>query len=166
MPVVPSLRSIVIPSLFLLAACKGDEASSEQAAGGIGYLFHHEESGVMVDLPTSWRGRFVVADSITRPVDGLRREMALRYVKADSAPDAETPMMVAYVFDKEAWASLPGDSVRASYGAVMAEDENRALVLRRATATPYAAGTRDAAAYDSLMGAAYRRPLRAVLRAP
>jgi hypothetical protein len=158
-------------TLVVFSACQGEgtpDAATPGAPGAptIGHLYQHGETGVMIDLPTSWKGRFAVADSVTRPVNGLQREIALRYVKADSAADAQTPMLVAYLFDKAAWAALPSDSARAAFGDMLAEDATRALVVRRATATPYAAGTRDAGAYDSLMTALYQRPLRAVLRAP
>lgn len=171
MSLVPNdFRRWTLVSLVAVStlACKGKEPEAAPDASGmtIGHLLNDSISGVMLDLPASWRGRYRLSDSVSRPTAGLQRELAMRYVKADSTDAAQWPMLVAIVFDKAAWAALPSDSVRSLYGQPMADDATRVLVLRRATETPFPAGTADAGAYDSLMTALFSRPLRSTLRPP
>lgn len=162
----PARLLIAVLAVAIAGGCQQD---AEESMSGlpIGHLYEDTASGAMIDLPANWRGRYRVAAGITRPVPGLQRELALRFVKADSAEAAATPMLVAYVFATDAWQSLPGgDSARSVFGEVVGRDDERALVVRRATENPFAAGTADALAYDSLMVALFQRPLRTAMRPP
>jgi hypothetical protein len=163
-------RTVVLaalPLVALLAACKGKEDQPAGAGGmTIGHLFRDSASGLMLDLPANWRGRYRVADGVKRPTEGLQREFALRFVRSDSSEAAQAPMLVARVFDKGAWAALPNDSVRGQFGERVAEDATHTIVVRRAGENPFGTGTTDALAYDSLMMALFSRPLRATMRTP
>lgn len=156
-----------LPVLLLGSACVGSPDAAPAANGlTVGHLFRDSVSGMMLDLPTSWRGRYRVADQVTTPATGLQREVAIRYVRSDSSEAAQAPMLVARLFDRAAWMGLPSDSVRSTFGEPVAEDKSHMVIVRRATENPFLAGTPDALAYDSLMMALFSRPLRATLRAP
>jgi len=161
----PAVLAAVVIAL-VIAGCKGKE--EPQAAAGarpsVGHFFHDTASGMMLDLPSSWRGRYRVGVGITAPAEGLQRELAFRYVRADSSSEAEAPMLIARLFDRSAWQAIANDTLRAAFGAASGGDSTHAIVLRRAASNPYQAGTVDAAAYDSLMIALMQRPLRAAFR--
>lgn len=164
MPVRRPASLLIVSLVLVLAACEKD---AEDAMSGvpIGHLYEDSTSGAMIDLPANWRGRYHVAIAITRPVPGLQRELALRFVRADSTEAAAAPMLVAYIFSTPEWDAM-GDTARAQFGEVAGRDEARALIVRRASENPFAAGTADALAYDSLMVALFQRPLRTAMRPP
>lgn len=164
---VPRPARLALLTLMLaLAGCDKD-ADAPMNGLPIGHLYEDTTSGAMVDLPANWRGRYRVATGITRQVPGLQREFALRFVKADSTEAATAPMLVAYVFTASEWDAMAGgDSARALFGEVAGRDQGRALVVKRATENPFASGTSDALAYDSLMVALFQRPLRTAMRPP
>jgi hypothetical protein len=157
---------VALPLAAILSSCEGKEQPAPAGGMTIGHLFRDSTSGLMLDLPANWRGRYHVAEGVTRPAEGLRRELALRFVRMDSSEAAQAPMLVAMVFDKGAWTALPSDSARSEFGERIAEDATHTVVVRRAGENPFATGTTDALAYDSLMMALFSRPLRATLRAP
>lgn len=149
----------------LLSACAPKEADDAPAADArpAGHLFTDQASGVGLDLPALWASRYRVGDSVAVPVDGLERELAFRYVKADSSLVPE-PMIVVRVFRTAAWKALPPDSAAARYGTLVAQNDVHTVALRPAAANPLAPGSADALGYDSLMMVVLQRPLRASLR--
>ena len=159
-----TFRASAILAIALSVACsKPDETPAPNMY--MGHVLEDPASGVVIDLPANWRGRYVVIESITTPTAGLQREIALRFVRADSTVAADAPMIVALVFEKAAWSQLAADSTAAAkFGQLADDDGSRALVLRRAAGNPFALGTADAIAFDSLLVALYQRPLRRALR--
>lgn len=169
MPVVR--RAPVLAAFVLALAAAGCEGKEEPPAppaarSSVGLFFHDSASGMMLDLPSSWRGRYRVAVGVTEPAEGLERELAFRFIRADSSSAADAPMLVARIFSRAAWAAFPSDSQRARFGIASGGDSSHAIVLTRAAGNPFKAGTADAAAYDSLMIALFQRPLRTALRQP
>ncbi len=148
----------------LLAAC--GEKPEAAPARATGHVFTDTVSGVGVDLPPMWAGRYRVSDSITAPVPGLQRQLALRYLKADSSVLAEPPLLVIRVFGSAEWNAMGTDSASARYGTVVASDAAHTVAMRTAAANPLQPGTADAVAFDSLMINVLQRPLAASLRAP
>ena len=154
----------LVATLVFAGACAADEPQPERTAS-VGHVFQDSASGVVIDLPANWRGRYVVADSLTTATAGLKHELALRFVRADSTAAADSPMIVALVFERAAWDQLATDTAAAAkFGQLAGGEGTRALVLRRATGNPFAVGSADAIAFDSLLVALYKRPLRRALR--
>lgn len=163
--------SLRLPALLvvlgLAAACSPPEEEAAPAIGtAVGHFFHDSTSGVMIDLPSNWQGRYRVVAGATKPLEGLQHELSLNFVRADSSVATEAPMLVALVVEREAWARAAADSAAARFGAEVGGDRTHAIIVRRATGNPFTVGTADAVGYDSLMVALYQRPLRTALRPP
>lgn len=156
------VRASLVAALALSAACAGEKAA-ETPARPVGHLFTDPASGVGLDLPTIWAGRYRVADSVTAPTAGLERQLAFRFMRADSTLVPE-PLIVVRVFQTSVWKSIPADAADGLYGTVIASDDARTVAVRTAAGNPLAAGTADALAFDSLMMVVLQRPLRASLR--
>lgn len=148
---------------LLLTACTGQPDAAPPAVTG--HMFSNQPSGVALELPPNWAGRYRAADSITMAADGLERELTLRMVKADSSLVPE-PMLVIRVFSNTGWGAVPPDTAAARWGTVIAKDAARTLAVKPASGNPLQPGTADALAYDSLMMAVLQRPMKASLRAP
>lgn len=163
------MRSITVAALLplalLTAACAPAEESADAAPLEIGHLFLDSLSGVALDLPSTWRGRYRLERAISEPVDGLEHQLTMRFVRTDGSVDADSAMLVALVFGNEAWDRIVADSADTRFGQAVSRDEDETLVMRRASGNPFEPGTADALAFDSLMTTFYRRPLRASLRA-
>lgn len=140
-------------------------ADAAAATAGIGHLFLDTTSGIALDLPSNWRGRYRLERTASERVRGLQHELTMRFVRLDSSVATDSVMLVARVFDKDAWREIAADTTSIRFGQAVSEDEKHTLVLRRATGNPFTRGTVDALAFDSMMVAFYRRPLRASLRA-
>jgi hypothetical protein len=149
----------------LSAACgeKVAETTADTSAPAGGHLYTDVQSGVGLDLPGIWQGRYRVADSVTAATSGLERELAFRFVRADSTLVAE-PLIVVRVFRTAAWNAIPADAAGGLFGTVIASDDSRTVAVRTAAGNPLARGTADALAYDSLMMIVLERPMRASLR--
>lgn len=155
-------RAALVSVISLVVGCGGQE-TAEKPALQVGHLFSDVASGVGLDLPTIWTGRYRVADSMTTSTPGLERELAFRFVRADSTLAAE-PLIVVRVFKTAAWKSIPADAAAGLFGIVVASDNARTVTVRAAAGNPLTSGTADALAYDSLMMIVLQRPLRASLR--
>lgn len=153
--------SFALPLLLVLTAACGDPPAGE-LPHATGHLFSDELSGIALDLPTVWAGRYQMSDSITAPEPGLERELTLRFVRADSGVVA-TPLVVIRVFEATAWNALSPDGT-ARFGARVADNASHAVALAMAAENPLAANSADALAFDTLMIALNQRPLRAWLR--
>lgn len=163
------MRTLIVaatlPLALLTAACTPAEESADTAPLEIGHLFLDTLSGVALDLPSTWRGRYRLEREVSDPVKGLEHQLTMRFVRADGTIDADSAMLVALVFGNEAWDSIVADSAAPRFGQAVSRDEDETLVMRRASGNPFQPGTVDALAFDSLMTTFYRRPLRASLRA-
>lgn len=143
-----------------LAGC-GRPSDEAAPAAPTQHIFAHEPSGVALELPLIWADRYRLTDSITTPVPGLERQLALRFFKADSTV-ADEPLITLGVF-----ANVQLDSATVSgWGTVIAKDDRRTVVVRPASANPLAPGSADAMAFDSLMIALLERQMTASLRPP
>lgn len=129
------------------------------------HIFAHQPSGVGLELPAIWAGRYRTADSITAPAPGLERELRMRLIRGDSSLVAE-PLLVVRVFTNAGWDSAPADSAGAWWGTVVAKDAARTVAVRPAPGNPLGATEPDAATFDSLMIALLGRQMKASLRAP
>lgn len=153
---------IALAALVALSiACA--EKSAEVPARAVGHIFIDSPSGVGLDLPNIWAGRYRVGDSLTTTTAGLERELAFRFVRADSTLVAE-PLIVVRVFKSAAWNAIPADASSGLFGTVIANDASHTVVVRTAAGNPLASGTADALAFDSLMMIVLQRPMRASLR--
>lgn len=155
-------RAALAGVLSLVIGCGGQE-TAERPATPVGHLFNDVRSGVGLDLPSIWAGRYRVADSMTTNTPGLERELAFRFVRADSTLAAE-PLMVVRVFKTAAWKAIPADAAAGLFGTVIASDKAHTVAVRTAAGNPLASGSADALAYDSLMVIMLQRPLRSSLR--
>lgn len=150
-------------AVALSAACGEKVAEApEAAATPVGHRFTDAASGVGLDLPTVWAGRYRVSDSIVTPTRGLQRELAFRFVRADSTIVA-VPLIVMRVFDRGEWSKIPADAVNGLFGTVIASDEAHVVTVRPAAGNPLASGSADALAFDSLMMVVLQHPLRTSL---
>jgi hypothetical protein len=147
----------------LLGACDAKEA--QPPSDGDKHLFVHPLSGVGIELPAMWAGRYAVTDSITTPTAGLEREISMRLIRGDSSRVAE-PLLVLRVFSNAGWSAASADSAVAMWGKMIAQDAARTLVLQPARGNPLSAEMPDAATFDSLMLTLLGRPMQASLRAP
>ena len=159
-------RSLSVGSTLafgLLATACGKPAAdgTPAAAAPATHMFAHEPSGVALELPAIWADRYRETDSITTPLPGLERQLTLRFVKAD-ATVVDEPLLVIDVFSN---AQLDTVAMR-GWGAVVAKDDERTVMMRPASANPLAAGSADALGFDSLMIALFERQLTASLRPP
>ncbi|MCE9601792.1 MAG: hypothetical protein K8S21_06200 [Gemmatimonadetes bacterium] len=145
-----------------LAVACGEKAAETPARVG-GHLYTDAQSGVGLDLPSVWQGRYRVGDSVTTTTAGLERELAFRFVRADSTLVNE-PLIVVRVFKTAAWNKIPADAAGGLFGTVIASDASHTVAVRTAAGNPLAQGTADALAYDSLMMVVLQRPMRASLR--
>lgn len=158
------LRLRLLASSLLLTACAGG-APADEAPAEPSHVFSSEAAGVALRLPPSWSGRYRATDSIATPTAGLQREIALRFVMADSTVAAE-PMLVLRLFANAGWDALPADAAGARWGTIVARDAAHTLAAKPAAANPLTPGTADALGYDSLMMAMLQRQLTASLRPP
>ena len=154
--------SFALPLLLLLLTAACGEPPAGEPLHATGHLFSDELSGIALDLPTVWAGRYQMSDSIGAPEPGLERELTLRFVRADSSVVA-TPLAVIRVFEATAWSALSPDGT-ARFGARVANNASHAVALAMAAENPMAANSADALAFDTLMIALNQRPLRAWLR--
>ncbi len=149
-----------LAALLLVACGERPEATPERP---LGHVVTDQASGVGLDLPGIWAGRYAMGDSITVPADGLERELAFRFRRADSTLVAE-PLIVVRIITSRVWRALPPDTAAARFGTLVAQNDERTVAVRTASANPLAAGSADALAFDSLMMVVLQRPLRASLR--
>jgi hypothetical protein len=147
----------------LLSAC--GEKAAELAVPADAHIYAHQPSGVGLELPAVWAGRYRVADSITVAAEGLERELSLRLVRGDSSLVGE-PLLVIRVFSNAGWNAVPADTAGARWGTIVAKDAARTVAVRPAPGNPLTADQPDAAAFDSLMIALLGRQMKASLRAP
>lgn len=160
---VRRVRTLLALSFLSLAvvAC-GEKAAEEAVQQATGHLFTDDSTGVAFDLPKVWAERYDRSDSISVAMDGLIREITLRFRRADQSVVAE-PLMVVRVFAVKSWNALPPER-RELLGSPVAGDGSRAVALRMAAANPLAPNTMDALGFDTLMIALNQRPFRAWLR--
>lgn len=159
---MPRRHPLAVTAFLLFAACgEKPPATPSQPSG---HLFTDVTSGVGVDLPPMWEGRYRVSDSVTVPIQGMERQLSMRFVRADSTLVVDPPLAVIRVFLTEEWEKLPADSATARYGGAIAKDARHTVAFRTAPANPLAQGTADALAFDSLMVRLLARPMRASLR--
>jgi hypothetical protein len=147
---------------LLLSAC--GEKAAEMSVPSDAHIFAHQPSGVGIELPATWAGRYRTADTITVPANGLERQLALRLVRGDSSL-VDEPMLTIRVFSTSAWDAYPADSVGMWFGSVVARDAARTVAVRPAPGNPLSAGQPDAAAFDSLIIGLLGRQMKASLRA-
>lgn len=161
-------RYLALAGLALVVGCSaGERPANDEPNFGRGHIFVDSVTGIALDLPVNWSGRYRVGRGISEQADGLRDEVAVQFVRGDSSVATDAPMLVARVFEAAAWQRIEGDSAaRAVFGSRVGGEGLRTLVIRRATENPFPPGTADALGYDTLMIALYQRPLRAALRAP
>jgi hypothetical protein len=150
-------------ALALFSVACGEKAPESAPARPTGHLFTDSPSGVGLDLPGIWAGRYRVVDSLTTSTEGLDRELAFRFVRSDSTVVAE-PLIVVRIFKTAAWKAIPTDAAGGLFGTVIASDAKHTVAVRTAAGNPLAAGTADALGYDSLMMVVLQRPMRASLR--
>lgn len=153
--------SFALPFVLVLVVACGEPPAGD-VPHATGHLLSDELSGVALDLPAVWAGRYQLSDSISAPEPGLERELTLRFVRADSSVVA-TPLVAIRVFEATAWNALAPDGT-ARFGASVAQNASHAVALAMAAVNPLAANSADAVAFDSLMIALNQRPLRAWLR--
>lgn len=167
-PALPARPARLLAALAFLfvAACGEKPEAAATAERPLGHVFTDTVSGVGVDLPPMWAGRYRVSDSITTPVAGLQRQLALRYLKSDSSLVAEPALLEIRVFGSTEWMAMGRDSASAMYGTVIASDPSHTVAVRPASMNPLTPGTADAVGFDSLMIIVLQRPLTASLRAP
>ncbi len=165
---VPRRCRTVILSAFAglsLAAC-GDTAKPNAAVISTdAHVFAHEASGVGLELPALWAGRYHVTDSITAPATGLERELSLRLIREDSTLVSE-PLLVIRVFSNTGIATIAPDSAGKLWGTVVAKDAARTVMVRPAPANPLKAPAPDASTFDTMIISLLGRPMKASLRAP
>jgi hypothetical protein len=162
---VPRPRRATLSALctvLLLVAC--GEKAAEMSIPADAHIFAHQPSGVGIELPASWAGRYRTADTITVPANGLERQLSLRLVRGDSSL-VEEPMLTIRVFSSSAWDAYPADSAGLWFGSVVAKDAARTVAVRPAPGNPLTAGQPDAATFDSLMIGLLGRQMKASLRA-
>jgi hypothetical protein len=162
-PLAAALAALVLSAAWACAPAE-PEPGSEAAVVGDGYIHVDTASGIMLDLPPNWRGRFDVATGITERAEGLRHQLSMRFVRADSSVATDAPLLVARVIDREVWQRIGNDSTRAILGDPAGGNETLALLVRPARENPFTPATADALGYDSLMIALFSRPLRAAIR--
>lgn len=150
---------------LLSVACGERPAKQESVVALDAHVFAHEPSGVGLELPAIWAGKYQVTDSITVPAAGLERELSLRLIRADSSLVSE-PLVVIRVFSNAGYESIPADSAGKLWGTVVAKDAARTLVVRPAPANPLTAAMPDASTFDSMIISLLGRPMKASLRAP
>lgn len=144
-------------------------AGATQAPVGIGHVMIDSATGIAIDLPAVWRGRYRTVRGITEPAEGLLDEVALRFVRADSSVAADSALIVARVFSAAGYRRFEQDTAaQRRLGAMASRDTERDLVLtlRLPSGNPFAAGTADALAFDSLMIALFSRPMRSGIGKP
>lgn len=158
-----SLLLTAVAALFLVA-CGERPAKPESIVASDAHVFAHEPSGVGLELPAIWAGKYHVTDSITVPAAGLERELSLRLIRTDSSLVRE-PLVVIRVFSNAGYGSIPADSAGKLWGTVVARDAARTLVVRPAPANPLTAAMPDASTFDSMIISLLGRPMKASLRA-
>lgn len=146
--------------LVALAACAAEEQRPERPTG---HVLTDMQGGIAVDLPTIWKGRYRMTDTLPENAAGLERRLTLRFVKADSGI-VPMPLLVINIVKADAWSALPSDSAGARYGTIVARDATRIVAMRTAAENPLTPGTADAVAFDSLMMIVIQRPMRVSLR--
>jgi hypothetical protein len=144
-----------------LAACGGGEEQQRQMRTG--HVMTDMQSGIAVDLPTIWKGRYRMTDTLPAGDAGVERRLTFRFVTADSGV-VPPPMLVINVVKAAAWGALGADSAGARYGTIVARDATRIVAMRTATENPLKPGTADALGFDSLMIVVIQRPMRVSLR--
>jgi hypothetical protein len=144
-----------------LAACERPAEQGDNTPTG--HVITDMPSGIAVDLPRIWKGRYRLSDSLTAPEPGVERQLTLRFIKADSTV-ATAPLMVIRVVTSTVWDAMPADTAQARHGFAVARDATHVIAMRPATENPLTAGTADAAAFDSLMFVVIQRPMRVSLR--
>jgi hypothetical protein len=147
--------------LVTLAAC--DEPKADATAQPTGHVLSDARSGVALDLPPVWAGRYRISDKVSMPAPGLERELTLRFVRADSSVE-EQPLLTIRVFARTAWDSIAPKGSDARFGLRVAGNDTHALALAMAASNPLPVGTADALGYDTLMISLNQRPLRAWMR--
>jgi hypothetical protein len=156
--------AVLVGGSTLACAPADPDAAGDAAQASAPYVYTDSVSGIVVELPANWRGRFQVAEGITDAVEGLLHEVALRYVQEDSSVATERPLLIARVFDRTVWQQIGNDSTAERYGLPVGGNETRTLLLRPARDNPFTPATADALGYDSLMLALFDRPFRATVR--
>ncbi len=162
---------VLVSSGLTGLACAGEEkpAAVAEAPVSLGHIFLDSATGIALDLPADWRGRFRSVRGITEPTEGLLDEVALRYIRADSTVSADSSLIVARVFTADGYRRIDGDSVALTrFGGMATRDTERSLILtlRLSTGNPFTPGTADALGYDTLMIALFSRPIRAGVGKP
>jgi hypothetical protein len=152
-------------------ACEGEEkpAAVAEAPVSLGHISLDSATGIALDLPADWRGRYRNVRGITERAEGLLDEVALRYIRADSTVSADSSLIVARVFTADGYRRIADDSVAITrFGGIATRDTERSLILtlRLSTGNPFTPGTADALGYDTLMISLFSRPIRAGVGKP
>lgn len=155
--------SFALSTLFVLAAACGERPAGE-SPHATGHLFSEESSGIAIDLPAVWAGRYRVSDTVTAVTPGLLREFTLRFVRADSSVTPQ-PLAVVRLFETARWEAFAPDSASVRWGTRIGGDAAHTLAIAPARENPLPPGSADALGFDTLMIALNQRPLRARLRA-
>lgn len=162
-PSRPALRlALVLVPLTAFVAC-GGEQKADAPAQATGHLLSDARSGVALDLPSVWAGRYRISDSVSIKAPGLERQLTLRFVRADSSVERQ-PLVVIRVFTRAAWDSIAPKGSNDTFGLRVAGDATHTLALALAASNPLPVGTADALGYDTLMISLNQRPLRAWMR--
>lgn len=159
-------------AVFASFACAPKDAPAPEAAQApvsVGHVMIDSATGIAIDLPATWKGRYRAVRGVSERTEGLLDEVALRFVRADSGLQADSALLTARVFSQDGYRRIDGDSLALQrFGALASRDPERDLVLtiRIPAGNPFAAGTVDAAAFDSLMIALFSRPMRSGIGKP
>ncbi|MDH5233448.1 MAG: hypothetical protein OEW77_00710 [Gemmatimonadota bacterium] len=153
--------ALVLAPFATFVACGEPEAGA--TVEPTGHVLSDAKSGVALDLPPVWVGRYRISDKVSVPASGLERELTLRFVRADSSIE-EQPLLTIRVFARMAWDSIAPKGSDVRFGIRVAENDTHALALAMAAGNPLPVGTADALGYDTLMISLNQRPLRAWMR--
>lgn len=164
---VPAFAAALLVLCSAAACAPAEQETAEETAQAAAtpYVYMDSASGIVIELPAIWRGRFQVTDGITDPTEGLLHERTLHFVKADASVETERPLLIARVFDRAVWLRIGNDSATVRFGLPVGGSETRTLLLKPAPDNPFTPATADALGYDSLMLALFDKPFRATVRA-
>jgi hypothetical protein len=136
-----SRHTAVLASVLALIAC----ASDARLPNADSVVVPRVPAAWQFDAPARWDDRVRIDHEPALPGD-VRSRRAFTYVPSDTTAHAETLLSIA-IYDTASWRA---EGARGT-GDTLATDGSQVFVASFPSANPYAAGSRDAQAFDSLI---------------
>lgn len=138
----------VVLLLVTAAACARERADDLPADSAVATTVSESPIAWSLDAPTSWDDRVTMEDESVAPGTLHQSARAFLYLPADTSIRPQA-LLAVLVYDSASWARLSSESGPPPGDTIMTAD-GRVYVASLPQSNPFAEGSRDAVAFDSM----------------